>query len=140
MSFSYTFTIHNASPILHQTAIADTIPNCAEMVFISAPFSDYGQCFNEVTLLFNKVSGMVSSPQPAALILHKLNPRLNNDADGQLNGIDWSPDTVCKLFLADAQALKKGTLTFSINADVKYDGDLDDLLTMFQPEQQVEEA
>ena len=139
MSFTYTFTVHRTSPVLKQTAISDVIPSCAELVFISRPFANYSECFNEVTLLFNKLGGMLKTPQPEAIILHKLNPLLNADSDGQLHGIQWDSTTVCKLFLADLVSLKKGALLFNVNAEIKYDGDLTEIIDLFT-EQEDEEV
>jgi hypothetical protein len=135
MSFNYTFTIHRNSPVLTQTVIAEVMPSCSELVFISKPFTDYGACFSEVTLLFNKLGGMLKTPQPEALILHKLNPLLGADTDGKLLGIQWGSDTVCKLFLADTVSLKKGALIFSVSAEIRYDGDLAEIAELFaEPE------
>ena len=135
MSFTYTFTIHRDSPVLTETAIAEVLPSCAELVFISQPFSNYGECFNEVTLLFNKLGGMLKQPQPESTILHKLNPVINADADGQLRGLTWGDRTVCKLFLADTVSLKAGKLIFNVSADIKYDGNLAEIADLFvEPE------
>jgi hypothetical protein len=131
MSFNYIFTIHRASPVLTKTIISQVIPNCSELVFISNPFEDYDECFSEVTLLFNKLGGMLKTPQPPAVILHKLNPVLGAEAEGQVNGIVWDSSTVCKLFLADAGSLKKGSLIFNVQADIKYDGHITELASMF---------
>ena len=141
MSFTYTFTIHRTSPVLTQTAIADVIPSCAELVFISRPFNVYSECFSEVTLLFNRLGGMIKTPQPDAMILHKLNPVLNANADGQLHGLKWDSSTVCKLFLADVVALKKGTLRFTVSAEIRYDGHLAEIADLFnEPEDAAEEV
>lgn len=119
--YSYAVKIAAGCEIFTTGEMSKIFDTCGEMIIKSKEFEAYDVCIETlIDLLTNLSSAMAKQSSKSYVIVTKINPILiateQNSSDKEET---WGNDTVVKLYVADADALKNNaTLLYSISSEL----------------------
>lgn len=114
--FTYVVKIVESSPILADGALDMVFPRAGEMVITSKPFGNYVECHEKMLGLLGMLSTASSTvSKKNHVIVSRINPDMGETKETkQVEGEMWDDFTLMKSYVANAEALKKSELRYTI--------------------------
>ena len=106
--FVYEVKITAGCELLKAEPLKSSLENFGELTIISEWFSDHVECVDDVAVMLQQFSGLISALTGRGhIIATKMNPMHNEDFDGEMELLeDWDGGTIMKMYVADTKVLK----------------------------------
>ena len=120
INFFYDVRIGNDSGYLSLPGVAGLVPDVSDISISSKLFDSFYDCDAALAKLLSVLSAAdAAQHNKNFVIVTKKNPKISGIKSETET---WDNLTLVKLFLADAELLKKSVLKYSVEARIKIDG------------------
>lgn len=104
IKYQYYFKVYENAKFLSAGYMTD-IEKCAQMIMTSKAFSEYAECFNNLSqLIYDFASTESALSGGNYVIVSKINPAFGGRVD---ENETWDKTTMVKLYVANADIMKK---------------------------------
>jgi hypothetical protein len=133
-SFTYAVKIIDGSPFFASETIKNLFPSAREMVITSKPFNNYDECYEKLLSLLDALTTASSTTSKKNyVIVSRINPSLDKTGETKsIEGETWDDLTLIKAYVANADALKKSELRYTIIGAIIMSSGIDNLVNFDQ--------
>jgi hypothetical protein len=121
-NYNYDVKIGYGADLIKSGPLSKSFENCGEILITSKAYHDYHDCERSLSDLMSTLTHIESKLSlKQHVIFTKINPILDENR-AQRNDLEaWDRHTVLRAYIAEAEALKKATLTFHVFGQIRVD-------------------